>query len=425
MAGVAAIGLALVLLASLLAAEPADSARRALPRRFQRPNPAGVTQTLSTTGPIDLRQPFFQGLGTNGRSCATCHAPEEGWSFSAAGVRARFERSDGQDPIFRPVDGSVSPLADVSTPGARRAAYRLLLERGLVRIGLPVPPEAEFVVDAVEDPYGYASAQELSLFRRPLPATNLKFLTTVMWDGRETHDGATMAENLTRQAEGAVLGHAEGTRPLTAEEREAIVGLETGLLTVQFRDREAGRLPGDTRALLAQPFAPGINTAPFGPAFALFAPWSEAGGPRGAARRAIARGAAIFDGRGFGRGGVSCAFCHNAPGAGSSSTGALFDLGLSGEAESPPGLPVYTLRCLASGAVVRTTDPGRALVTGRCGDIDRFKVPALRGLAARAPYFHNGAARTLEEVVAFYDRRFAIGLTPSEAADLAAFLRAL
>src|SRR5262249_39100272 len=49
---------------------------------------------------------------------------------------------------------------------------------------------------------------------------------------------------------------------------------------------------------------------------------------------------------------------------------------------------------------------GRALVTGRCEDIGKFKVPTLRALAARAPYFHNGSAATLEDVVEFYDRRF-------------------
>ena len=45
---------------------------------------------------------------------------------------------------------------------------------------------AEFELTSVDDPYGYASAAELSLFRRPLPTTNLKFLSAVMWDGRET-----------------------------------------------------------------------------------------------------------------------------------------------------------------------------------------------------------------------------------------------
>jgi cytochrome c peroxidase len=49
----------------------------------------------------------------------------------------------------------------------------------------------------------------------------------------------------------------------------------------------------------------------------------------------------------------------------------------------------------------------------------------LRGLAARAPYFHNGSAATLKEAVEFYNIRFSIGLTHHEIADLAAFLSAL
>jgi len=57
--------------------------------------------------------------------------------------------------------------------------------------------------------------------------------------------------------------------------------------------------------------------------------------------------------------------------------------------------------------------------------VNRFKGPILRGLAARAPYFHNGFAATLPEVVDFYDSRFAIGFTAQEKSDLVAFLRAL
>jgi len=88
-------------------------------------------------------------------------------------------------------------------------------------------------------------------------------------------------------------------------------------------------------------------------------------------------------------------------------------------------MPLYTLRCTATGTIFRTTDPGRALVTGRCADVGRFKVPTLRGLAARAPYFHNGLAATLDDVVQFYEERFGMGLSAEEKRDLAAFLRAL
>ena len=86
---------------------------------------------------------------------------------------------------------------------------------------------------------------------------------------------------------------------------------------------------------------------------------------------------------------------------------------------------VYTLRNLATAEVERTTDPGRALITGKWKDIGRFKGPTLRGLASRAPYFHNGSAAQIEDVISFYDARFQIGLTEPEKADLLAFLSAL
>jgi cytochrome c peroxidase len=83
------------------------------------------------------------------------------------------------------------------------------------------------------------------------------------------------------------------------------------------------------------------------------------------------------------------------------------------------------LQNLATGATVQTTDPGRALVTGKWADIGKFKGPILRGLPARAPYFHNGSAATLNDVVSFYDARFSIGLSAQDQADLVAFLRTL
>ena len=88
-------------------------------------------------------------------------------------------------------------------------------------------------------------------------------------------------------------------------------------------------------------------------------------------------------------------------------------------------MPLYTLRRLSTGETVQTTDPGRAMVTGKWTDIGKFKGPVLRALAARAPYFHNGSATTLDDVLDFYEGRFGIGLTSQERSDLLAFLRAL
>ena len=88
-------------------------------------------------------------------------------------------------------------------------------------------------------------------------------------------------------------------------------------------------------------------------------------------------------------------------------------------------MPFYTLGNKTTGATVQTTDAGRALIIGKWKDIGRFKGPILRGLAARAPYFHNGSAKDFQAVLEFYDTRFGIGFTQQEEDDLIAFLRTL
>ncbi|HYX69647.1 MAG TPA: hypothetical protein VE825_10980, partial [Terriglobales bacterium] len=157
-----------------------------LPNLLAFTDDTGVLRTFSTAGGIDQSNPFFQSLGSNGRSCVSCHQPSDAWTVTPAHIQARFVASQGLDPIFRTNDGSNCPSADVSTMAARQQAYSMLLNKGLIRVGVGIPANAEFELIAVNDPYGYASAKELSLFRRPLPSTNLKFLSTVMFDGRET-----------------------------------------------------------------------------------------------------------------------------------------------------------------------------------------------------------------------------------------------
>jgi cytochrome c peroxidase len=78
-----------------------------------------------------------------------------------------------------------------------------------------------------------------------------------------------------------------------------------------------------------------------------------------------------------------------------------------------------------AGQTFVVTDPGRALISGNCADIGKIKGPILRGLAARAPYFHNGSAATLTDVVNFYNQRFNIGLTDQQKQDLVNFLSTL
>lgn len=161
---------------------------QSLPNLFPFPNATGALATYNAGGkPIDLAGPFFQPLGTNGRSCGSCHRPAQGWTISANEVKARFEMTQGLDPIFRTNDGSnCDHNIDTSTLEGRRKAYSLLINKGLIRVTVQVPDTAEFNVVSVVNPYGCGDPTTLSMYRRPLPSTNLRFLSTVMWDGRES-----------------------------------------------------------------------------------------------------------------------------------------------------------------------------------------------------------------------------------------------
>ena len=195
----------------------------------------------------------------------------------------------------------------------------------------------------------------------------------------------------------------------------------------------AGRATGGPRALSTQPFFTGINDpvglnpsgALFDPdAFTIFYAWTNR--PRhdavDRARRAIARGEALFNTKPIVITGVaglnnqtfpngvtvpdpltgSCTTCHDTPNAGDHSVRAPLNIGLTDESRRTADMPLYTLRRISTGETVHTTDPGRAMVTGKWSDVGKFKGPVLRALAARAPYFHNGFAATLDAVVDFY-----------------------
>ncbi|HEX7362062.1 MAG TPA: hypothetical protein VF283_16345, partial [Bryobacteraceae bacterium] len=84
------------------------AAAQMLPNFFPFPNATGVLETYNIKGgALNLSGPFFQSLGSNGRSCASCHRPAQGWSISPNEVKLRFLLTQGLDPIFRTVDGSV------------------------------------------------------------------------------------------------------------------------------------------------------------------------------------------------------------------------------------------------------------------------------------------------------------------------------
>jgi cytochrome c peroxidase len=136
----------------------------------------------------------------------------------------------------------------------------------------------------------------------------------------------------------------------------------------------------------------------------------------------------------------TCSTCHNTQMTGQDLAPGWVDVGtvnyptwteppvFSDKAE----LPVFKIACNPKasphpylGRVIYTNDPGRALITGKCVDVGSIVMGQFRGLAARAPYFSNGSARNLRELVDFYDRRFDLKLTEQEKQDLVNFLSVL
>ncbi|MGH8142084.1 MAG: hypothetical protein ACREU2_06150 [Steroidobacteraceae bacterium] len=450
--------------------------------RYLSVDPAGFMGTLSDSGRVETHSAFFESLGSNKRSCATCHTLNAALGLSLDDVRARFLRTQGTDPLFVPFDGANCPEDAQGIP----ASHSLLLSYGLIRVGIPMPASAEFTVSVVHDPYGCAIAPDpttgvptVSVYRRPLPATNLRFLSAVMWDGRETPDGLTSATtfaaslftDLAHQATDATLGHEQAAAPPTQEQLASIVKFELGLTSAQVFDFSAGALQsagalGGPASLARQPYEPGINDslgASFNPAaMTLYAAWQSS--HRIAARADIAAGEKLFDSapmtitdvRGLNDNQslgspatltATCTSCHDAPNVGDHSAPLPLDIGMAhsllpgfetdpnviaGLRElAPPDLPVYLFAGCPDpfnpghAAPIYTTDPGRALITGKCADLNRVKGPILRALAARAPYFHNGSAATLQQVVNFYNKRFQMRLTHRQVDQLAAFLASL
>ena len=72
-----------------------------------------------------------------------------------------------------------------------------------------------------------------------------------------------------------------------------------------------------------------------------------------------------------------------------------------------------------------TSDLGQALIDGKYDHIGKIKGPILRGLSARAPFFHNGSAQSLLDVVRFYENRFGLVLSRQDEMDLRNFLSVL
>ncbi len=373
---------------------------------------------------------------------------------------------------------------------------------------LPWPPRArdgaviepEFELEVVRDPtgcntssvYGLESpAPTVSVYRRPRPAANLKYVTAAEFgvgpfnlkDGqpapRDPATGKLVNQNLmadareptlTLQAVSATLTHLQMPKPPPAAVLERIVSFESQIYAAQSWDAQGGDLtePGGPPALGPAALAAGRTSVlgnnttayvfPMGDVWRSLPRTGDAkGDAKNAYRESIARGHDVFFFRTFwikdamhintvGLGNPikrTCSTCHGMHMTGMDTANGWMDIGttnlpwatekpLSPWATEKPEMPLFKVTCDKSiaphpflGRVIYTQDPGRALITGRCNDVGTIVLQQFRGLAARAPYFSNGSARTLRELVDFYDRRFNIQYSETEKQDLVNFLSVL
>jgi cytochrome c peroxidase len=472
---IASLASAATVAASLVGAGVARAASTApgqdLPFLQPFDDPGGQVQSFRTSASINVDNAFFDhSLGGNGQACVTCHEPGQGFAIGSDFIRQRFAQTDGMDPLFRVNDTANSPFADVSTLAAREAAYSRFLDLGVVRISIGVPASADFKL-TIEDPVAAdvfarpgVNQGKLSLFRRPLVNTNMALDSSVNWDGR------TNVHELQAQAQKVVIAlfcdpatfpcdtnKFGAGKPISDAQAQQIADFETNVFTAQVADNQAGDLRalgarGGPENMAGLPTNAGILPPDNTPAFPLYDAWLD---PKRAgnneARASVARGAQLFTQ-------ATCTDCHTSPNVGNNNRDSFFAYGPNDHGPSLPPeffdntlqlpkmaarireLPMYCLRPISNTSTtacgqddgdVRVTDPGRALISGKIADTGEFKPPILRDLAARAPYFHNGSAETLNDVVDFYNARLTFEqvpgfpLTPQQKADLVAFLRAL
>jgi cytochrome c peroxidase len=395
---------------AMLHAQQDDQIPNNLPHR----NPGGYGATFSTQGHIDLTGEYFRAQGSNGRSCGSCHIPEEAWAITPATLQRLFDETQGLHPVFNRLDANNATLP-LGTVEEKLAAYSMMLSRGVFRRGGTPRADSQWELVAADDPHGFANLNRLVHWRRSMPTINFALgSTTVNWDGGNSISDDQHA-NLVNQATRNITGAQERLLtqgPLLPHVIPEIVAFEESLSTAQLIVLGVGRLDDD--GARGGPEALASMTKRSGP-FDLYDAWRGSDNPR---RAQIARGQDLFNERG-------CRSCHDSANNGTNTQNKLFNIGTASAAVRTPDLPLYTFRNRTTLEEIQLTDAGRGQVTGRWDDLGSFKTPTIRGLAARAPYFHNGIAATLEAVVRFYEDHLNFRFTDAERADLVAFLNAL
>ena len=323
--------------------------------------PATIPQSVvvsDPTGQIGSYQPggatatstnafFSSTLGTNKRTCFTCHQPQNGWALSPQSVVFVYQSTNGQDALFQPVDGANCPNLGAASPrpgSAFLAARSQLFNKANIRIFLPIPAIHDWAsLTIVRDPFGCETnktygvpAGFLSMYRRPLPSANVFFLdpagdppigpfaflaafspehtgSSIMWDSREPDLGTQFQDAVKIHAQGTPDQIAALTSGAVPDAVQQGVSFQQGIFTAQSFDNRAGDLTGGDGsgatggpATLASLSCADITSClPVAPTFILPVPefslypstFSSFGTSSQESQRAsILRGAAIFNG---------------------------------------------------------------------------------------------------------------------------------
>lgn len=377
---------------------------------------------------------------TNGRSCTTCHVPEDNFTLTPEHV-ARLLETNPNDPLFAAIDAD-DPTAETLTFEH--------LEKGLVRVWITLPDNMD-VIDEMGDVIT-PNDRRIFVWRGVPSIADVVLTAPYQLDGR--------VATLEQQAQGAISGHSEGGLVSDAE-LERIAAFERSVFS------------SDRSRKVADELASGVEFADVSDVEASMELTAQE-----------QRGRELYE--------KTCAACHGGANKATIVDREIHDLAfpalkpdgtvlfevpatdpptpvlvdqpnneflnigsayeaflgqLDPDAHSftkdlsfpnyryrfytdssrtevvadlPPALPLddpFNMPPDEDGNPVTgpnlgiqffSTDPGRSMITGSPYDFEAFDVPTLRGISKTAPYFHNNSAETLVDVVEIYsDHLFA------------------
>jgi cytochrome c peroxidase len=215
----------------------------ALPNDRPIQNPGGFAATFSTQGQVDRTGEYFRPQGTNGRSCASCHVHKDGWGITPGTLQSLFAETGGTHPVFNALDAD-NPALDLSTVEARRAAFSMLLPKGVFRRCGALVANREWDIITVDDPHGFADTAHLVQWRRVMPTIDFNVgSATVNWDGGNSV-GDDQRAGLLNQAARNITGGQQGS-PAPDSAIANIVDFESSLSTAQLIIPSTGRLDSD------------------------------------------------------------------------------------------------------------------------------------------------------------------------------------